>query len=420
MSMPGVPSATAHSRLPMQAISSGLTLALLFVTGISILLAGAESFGLSEQQTTSLVVVNFALCALPSLALALLLRQPILVGPNITSFLFVVSLATTYSYPEVLGAVLVGGLIVILVAMLGLADRISALVPAPIVFGTVAGAVMPFVVGIFTSMSDAPVMLGSTVAAWLLARRWLPPRIPPILPAMAVGFGVAGARGDLQRIDGWAFPTVTAVTPTFSWQAIVSIAPIVAIIIVASSNLAGIVYLRTQGYHPPERILHLATGASTVVGSLFGLAPNSMGSWVLALVAGPEAGPREQRNWSIYANAAGVVVLIAFAGIAAQVPALIPTELLLALAGLVLVAVLGQTLGEVTKGPLHLGPLFAFVVASSRLTLGGFGPVFWGLAIGMAVTLLLEQPAWQATRAPAAAPARPATEPVGALNAATD
>jgi benzoate membrane transport protein len=51
-----------------------------------------------------------------------------------------------------------------------------------------------------------------------------------------------------------------------------------------------------------------------------------------------------------------------------------------------------------TKGPIRLGPLFAFAVASSELSLGGFGAAFWALVIGMAVTLVVEQREWHAMR----------------------
>jgi len=95
---------------------------------------------------------------------------------------------------------------------------------------------------------------------------------------------------------------------------------------------------------------------------------------------------------------AGILALAGCAGIAAQVPSMIPTTLLLAIAGLALIGVLGQALTAVTTGSLRLGPLFAFAVASSQMSLGGFGPAFWALVIGMAVTMVVEQREWQATR----------------------
>jgi benzoate membrane transport protein len=172
--------------------------------------------------------------------------------------------------------------------------------------------------------------------------------------------------------------------------------------VTVNTNIAGIIYLRSEGYDPPERVMQLSTGIGTMVGSFFGAAPVSVGTLILPLVAGPEAGDRERRQWAIYTTVAGFTAIALLAGIAAQLPDMIPTSLLLAIAGLGLLPVLGQVLGEVTRGPLRLGPLFAFVVASSRLSLWGFGPSFWALVIGVGVSLLLENDQLRALRVAAA------------------
>lgn len=380
-----------HDGIPLQAITSGLTIALLHVAGLSILLAAADVFVLSAGQTTTLIVGVHGLTALLSAGLTFLFRLPLIVGLNATSLFFMISLATTYSYQEVMGGVILGGALVVLVAFLGLSSRLTALIPAPLVFGTVAGAVLPFVVGIFTDMAAEPAMIGLTVLAFLLARRFLPARIPAVLPALIVGALVAFMRDKLQGpSDPWTLPTLAISGPVFSWQALVAIAPVVAMLITANANLASIIYLRSQGYHPPERRINIATGIATMAGGCFGAMPMSMGTFLLPLVAGPEGGEPHQRSLGPYAAAAGMLVIVLFAGIAAQVPAMIPTALLLAITGLVLVAVLGQMLGGALAGPLRLGPLFAFAVAASDMALWGFGSAFWALVIGMVVTLLLE------------------------------
>jgi len=386
-----VESSDRLSRLPLQAITSGLTIALLHLAGLSILLATAEVFMISAGQTTTLIVVIHGLTALLSTGLTFLFRLPLLLGLNATSLFFIISLAPTYSYQEVMGGVVLGGVLVVLVALLGLSARLTALIPAPIVFGTVAGAVLPFVVGIFTDLGAEPAMIGATLLAFLLARRFLSARFPAVLPALAVGALVALISDKLHGAnDPWSLPTLSTSGPTFSWQALVAIAPVVAILIAANSNLASIIYLRSQGYDPPERGINIASGVGTMVGGLFGAIPISMGTFLLPLVAGPEGGERGQRAWGPYAASLGMLAIVLFAGIAAQVPAMIPTSLLLAIAGLVLVAVLGQMLGAALAGPLRLGPLFAFAVATSDMRLWGFGSAFWALIIGMVVTHLLE------------------------------
>jgi benzoate membrane transport protein len=74
---------------------------------------------------------------------------------------------------------------------------------------------------------------------------------------------------------------------------------------------------------------------------------------------------------------------------------LVPTVLLLTMAGLALVPALAVALREVSKGPLVLGPLFAFAIALSDMTVFGLGPFFWSLVLGTAVSLLLEREGWK-------------------------
>jgi benzoate membrane transport protein len=72
--------------------------------------------------------------------------------------------------------------------------------------------------------------------------------------------------------------------------------------------------------------------------------------------------------------------------------------LLLAMAGLALLGALIGALKEITRGPLILGPILAFAVALSNMTLFGLGPFFWALVLGVGVSLLLERDGWARLR----------------------
>jgi benzoate membrane transport protein len=81
---------------------------------------------------------------------------------------------------------------------------------------------------------------------------------------------------------------------------------------------------------------------------------------------------------------------------------LVPPVLLLAMAGLALLPALVAALREITTGPLILGPLFAFAIALSEMSLFGLGPFFWSLVLGTAVSLVLERDGWKRLRSEAA------------------
>ena len=170
----------------------------------------------------------------------------------------------------------------------------------------------------------------------------------------------------------------------------------------AQANLPSVVYVLSQGYRAPARLIEMLTGAGTAVGCLFGLNPICMGSFFTVATAGPEAGEVDVRHWSVYFSAAGFMAVAVLAGVAAELLRIVPGPLLLALAGLGLVGVLASMLREVVRGPLVLGPLLTFSVSLSHITVLGLGPLFWALVLGTAVSLLLEGEqtrAWRSTRA---------------------
>jgi benzoate membrane transport protein len=80
---------------------------------------------------------------------------------------------------------------------------------------------------------------------------------------------------------------------------------------------------------------------------------------------------------------------------------LVPPTLLLAMAGLALVGALVGALKEITRGPLVLGPMFAFAIALSGMTLFGLRPFFWSLVLGAMISLLLERDGLKQSRAEA-------------------
>jgi benzoate membrane transport protein len=382
-----------------QPLAASIPITIFSLAAVSLPLAAAQSLGLSSRQTGTWL---FALCAAPGLAsivLTLVYRQPLLVAWHIAVVAFVASLSQTVPYTDLLGAMIVAGFIVAALGALGFTPRVAALVPTPVVFGVVAGNVLPFVVGTFEALQSEGLLVGAALAAYLVGRRGLPPRVPPILPALVVGVALTAVTGRLHGLaTGWTWPVLTHATPSFTPAAVLTIVPIAVPLIALHANLTAVAYLRSEAYAPPARAIEVTTGVATMAASLFGPCPICMGALVTPLTAGPEAGERSVRPWAAYAGAAGFLLIALGAGVAADLPALLPLPLLLAVAGLALLGVLSQALEQVIKGPLRLGPLIAFAVASSTLSLFGLGAAFWALAFGTLTTLLVEGDALRAFR----------------------
>ena len=385
----------------LPALGTAIPLIILFIAVLSILLAAAQEMRLSEAETSSWILVVYGLPGLLGLVLVIRYRQPLLLTGNVFVLIFIASLGTRLSYPELVGASIVAGASVVLISTLGLTGRLAAWIPAPIVLGLLAGAVMPFVSGIFTSLGDAPALVGGAFLAYLLGHRYLGARLPAILPALVVGLAIAALTGELGQVPARSpLPVPTLTTPVFSVHAIATATPVLVILITLQSNLPSVVFLRNQEYHPPERMIDTVSGVGTLVGSLLGPTAVSLSLPATALASGPEAGVHELRHRSVYLASGALVLIGVLAGIAADLPEIIPLPLLLALAGLAVVSVLANALQQIAQGPLLLGPLFAFAIALSKISMLGFGPFFWALVIGTGISLLFERDELQMLRSP--------------------
>ena len=406
-------SSSGFRRTVLPAVASAVPVIVIFVAVLSIVLtaAGPRGLNLSGPQTASWIVVIYGLPAIPTVILAVRYREPLLLTGNVFAVILFASVAHEFSFAELSGASLVAGAIVVLAAAFRLTRHLSDWIPAPIVQGLIAGVVMPFVTGLFTGLStvDAqgaaiaarvPAMVGAAFVAYLLSRRFLEARVPPILPALAAGLATAWLTGQLGPAPASvSLPEIVLTTPAFSPAAIVSVTPVVVALIVLQSNLPSLIYMRTQGFSPPERVLDLVSGVGTAVGSALGPNAMSLALPLVTLVAGPGAGEPGLRYRNVYLPAAALLLISLVAGSAAALAMLVPPLLLLALAGIALLGVLGTALQAIARGPLLLGPMFAFAIALSKMSLLGLGPFFWSLLVGTLVTMLLERDAWNQLRA---------------------
>lgn len=400
-------------RRTLPALGAAVPVTIIFIAVLSIVLtaAGPQGLGLSAAQTSGWIVVVYGLPALPSLVLTFRYRQPMLLTGNVFAVIFFASLGDQFSFQELSGAALLAGVIVLAVAAFGLTGHLAAWIPAPIVHGLIAGAVVPFVADIFSGLSTVdeqgvvvaarvPIMVGAAFLAYLLSQRFLGPRLPAIFPALVVGLAAAGLTGQFGQVPAsLALPDLAITWPAFSLPAVATATPVLVALITLQSNLPSVIYMRSQGYRPPERVINVVSGAGTMVASLIGPSAVSLAVPLVPLTAGPAAGDLSVRYRSVYLPACALLLIALLAGTAADVAVLVPPLLLLALAGLALVGVLVNALREITSGPLVLGPILAFAIALSDMSLLSLGPFFWSLVLGTGVSLLLERHEWNRLRA---------------------
>lgn len=378
-----------------------LSMTVIFIAVLALPLKAAEDLGLSQAETATWLVAIYGLPGAIALVLALRFREPLLLTGNLFVLIFISRLAGQVPWNELVGASIVAGGVVLLLEPLGLTKKLIAWLPAPIVFGLLAGAVLPFFVNMFSELGKAPILIGGTLLIYLLARAFLEPKVPAILPALVGGLLIAALSGDLSSIslvDSFIAPVIT--TPVFSLAAILTVTPVMVVLIEIQSNAPSIVFLKENEYEAPETTITTISGLGTMGGSLLGPTGVSLSLPATALIAGSDSGEHEQRYLTAVTVAGIAMVIAALGGFAVQLATAIPAAFLATGVALAVIGILEHALQRVTAGPLIWGPLFAFAIALSELTLLGLGPFFWAIVGGLAVTLILERDAWKAMHPP--------------------
>lgn len=390
---------TPSSRNQMlTALGAASALVVIFVAVLSIPLSTAADLDLTEKETVGWIMALYGIPGILTLVLAWRYRQPLLITGNIFLLIFVASLGTDLPWEEIVGAAVVSGIVVLVLGPLGVVERLSAWLPPPIVFGLLAGAVLHFFVDLFSATGDEPLMVGGTLVVYVVARRVAEPRIPALLPALVTGITLAAITGELGSAptEFELAPAFTA--PEFSLSAILTVVPVMVVLITLQANVPSLVFLREHGYEPPATGLNAVSGLGTAGGSLLGPMGVSLSLPATALCAGPDAGDRDRRHRAAYIAGGASLFIGLAAGVATAVAGAVPRPLLIALVGLAVIGVLSAALQNVTKGPLTLGPLFAFAIAQSELELADLGPFFWALVGGLVVSFVLENEEWRSLR----------------------
>lgn len=390
-----------RARLPQ--LVAGLTVTIIFLAVLSIVLtaAGPDGLGLTEGRTSTWIAAVYGLPMLPSLFLSLRHRQPLMLTGNVFALIFFLSLGDRVGFAELAGATMVAGAALLVTTVLGVTEQIARWIPIPVVHGLIAGAVMPFIVDLFSSLNpsngsvELSIVVASALLGYVLGLRFLR-QLPAVLPAFVAGVVAAAATGSLGALTrSLSLPQLQLLTPEFSWEAILTVAPVVLALLTLQSNIPSVLYVRSQDFDPPERAINVVSGVGTIAASLFGPVAMSLALPAALVVAGPGAGEHTARYRSVFMPIAAGLLIALFAGTAAELAVVLPPVLLLAIAGLALLPALSAALKAISAGPLVLGPLFAFAIALSDLTLLGLGPFFWALVLGTLTSFFLEREGWK-------------------------
>lgn len=378
----------------LSALSAGFVAVLVGVTSsVALVFQAAQAFGATPAQISSWMwALGWGIglcCAVPSL----LLRKPVMVAWSTpgAAVLAAAGVAGGFSMAEAVGAFIVSAALIALCGFSGWFERVMDRIPAAIAAALLAGVLARFGLQVFESAQTALPLVLSMLLTYVLSRR-LWPRYAVMLTLMA-GIACAAWQGQMQwsQVE-WRLALPVFTTPSFTWQACISVALPLFVVTMASQNLPGVAVIRTAGYALPVSRLVGTTGVVTLLLAPFGAFGINLAAITAAICMGTEAhaDPAKRYTAAVWCGLF-YVLLGSFGAVVAGLLAAFPKELVMAIAGLALLGSIGGGLvAALQQDSSREAALITFLVTLSGVVIAGIGSAFWGVVAG-GLTLFVQQ-----------------------------
>ena len=360
---------------------------------VAIILAVGTRGGLSASDLASWIFGAFFVNGLISIAFSRRYRQPLVFFWTIPGTVLVGPALEHLTFPEVIGAFVATGLLMLVLGLSGWVRRAMEAVPMPIVMGMVAGVFLRFGLDLVYAIRDDFWIAAPMAAAFLAlsASPRLGRVMPPLIGAVVVGGALVAALGrfDPAGAEGWGLVRPNLYVPAFSWQAMLELVVPLAITVLVVQNGQGIAVLRAAGHSPPINAVTAACGAGSIVTAFVGTVSTCLTGPVNAIISASGDGRRHYT--------AGILVGILALGFGLASPVFVglmlatPKAFIAALAGLAMLRVLQTAFTISFKERFTLGALVTFLVTVADVAILSIGAPFWGLVFGFAASWLLER-----------------------------
>jgi benzoate membrane transport protein len=378
----------------LSAASAGFVAVLVgFTSSVAIVFQAANAFGATPEQIGSWMWALGLGMGLCSLAASLWLRQPVMVAWSTpgAAVLATAGASGAFGMAEAVGAFMVCAALITLCGVTGWFEAIMDRIPIALASALLAGVLTRFGMDAFLAAQSAFALVLLMLLAYLAGRRWWPRYAVPVV--LVVGMVCAVAQGRMQAVSvPWSLTVPEFTAPQFTWRATLNLALPLFVVTMASQNLPGVAAIRAAGYPMPISRLITLTGLATLILAPFGAFALNLAAITAAICMGREAHPDPRRRYVAAAACGAIYCVVGLFGAAvAGVLTALPSELVLAVAGLALLGSIGGGLAVAVKDETQReAALITFLVTLSGFQWLGIGSAFWGIAAG-ALALFVQQ-----------------------------
>ena len=377
----------------MAAFWAGLTAFVWYAFGaVPLHLEVAGQLGLSSREASSWIFVTWFSRAITSIALSLYYRLPIPITWTIPGLIYLGTLSGQFTFPEIVGANLMAGVAIVILGVFGIGERIMAWLPLPIVMGMFGGSILVYVTRMVAASVEDVLVAGVTLASYLIGRFIADPRVPPMGLAVVIGGIAVFAFGDTTtEVVSWSLPDLTLPGMDFSFPAFIAVTLPMIVLAMGLVNVQGLGFLLSQDYKVPITAITVVAGLNSIVNTVLGGHPATVARTGAAILAGPDAGPKEKRYWANIIASSLTVSIALGAGTLTSLLAVLPRTFVITLAGLAILSSLQSAFETAFGGKLKFGALAALAVAATPFSVFGITSAFWSVLAGIAASFMAER-----------------------------
>jgi benzoate membrane transport protein len=373
-----------------QPISAGLVASFVgYASSFAVILKGLTAVGASDGQAASGLMALSIAMGIAGIALSFWSRMPISAAWSTPGAALLASTgAVAGGFSAAVGAFVLVAALLVAAGLIRPFGRAVAAIPPALANAMLAGVLFSLCLAPVKAMAEAPRLAAPIILVWVLMARW---KRLYATPAAAIVAGILIFATSHASPIAWSdfAPQPIFVSPSFSLEALVSLALPLFIVTMASQNLPGLAVLAAYDYRPAPGPLIATTGLFTLLAAPFGGHAVNLSAITAALCAAPDAHPDPAKRWIAAASAGcGYIVFGLLAGAMTTFVAGAPI-LIEAVAGLALLGAFGSSLANALTNPEEReAALVTFLTAASGLSFFGIGGAFWGLIAGGAILAL--------------------------------
>lgn len=366
-----------------------------FLIGISVssvlIIQAAQILGANTQQIISWFWALGIGIGLSGLILSWKFKYPVATSWSTAGLALIIATGSGYSLHEAIGAFLLCGLLTALLGFSGVFQKALAYIPQSLTSAMLAGVLLKFGIAIFGSMQDHWQFIISLLAVYILAKRLWPRYcivITVVLGIIICPFFMEFHPPTLH----WELTKPEWITPHFTGSAILGLALPLFVINMASQYLPGIAMIKSYGYNPNVNQLIGWTGATQTILAPFGCFTVNIAAISAAVSLDDQVHPDPAKRYIAGISCGFFYILMGlFAATLTSLLMSFPSLFIVALAGIALFGTISHNIAIAFHEPNDReAALLTFLCSASGIQFFGIGSAFWGLIVGVVVSIILK------------------------------